>query len=209
MMLIIPGVYKVMGVKGANVYLIVEENGLSLVDTGFEGSDDAILDFIQGTLGASPDDIRYIIITHGHPDHCGALPDLIDITEAEVFVHEKDIELVKKWTRLSDIGFINKLRGDEIIDVLGGLKVIHTPGHTPGSIVLLKEKDVVFTGDVVLVNKDGSLSLPKEEYTMDMMREKESVRKLAQYDFNILLPGHGPPILEEAKKKLLLMLSKI
>ncbi len=208
-MLIVPGIYKIPRVRGSNVYLIVEEAGLSLIDTGLEGSDEAILSFIENTLGALPEDIRYIILTHGHPDHCGALPDLIDITGAEVFIHENDISLVKKWTRLGEATVFKKLRGGESLDVLGGLRIIHAPGHTPGSIVLLSINGILFTGDVLVTNRDGSLSLPKKEYTMDLEKARNAVKMLAHHQFNIILPGHGSPVLEEAKKKLLLMLSKL
>jgi len=91
---IIVGVYLLsgflgVGVWGANVYLLVDGDDLALVDTGFFGRADQILEQIE-ELGYSPSDINRIIITHHHADHIGSLAELKRITQAEVIAHPAD-----------------------------------------------------------------------------------------------------------------------
>ncbi len=177
----------------------------------FEGSDEGIVDFIE-SLGSSPDDVKSIILTHGHPDHVGSLPELIDITEAQIFIHEMDISLLERFTGLKkeSIRNLSILKGNENIDLLGETQVIHSPGHTDGSILLYnRSRKILFTGDVLITNSNGGLSLPKQEYTKDMEMEKESVKRLARLDFDVLLPGHGPPIIENAKSKVLRFIKEV
>lgn len=198
-MLVLPNIYLLRNkVRGGNIYVIEEKKGLTLIDCGLEGSDEGILDFIE-SLGSSPEDLRMIILTHGHLDHVGALPELIDITDAQVLIHEKDLTLLRKFTYLSeDLPNLVLLRGGEMIDVLNGLQVIHSPGHTDGSIILYKENDLLFSGDVLVVDKYGNPRFPDPKYTKDQEKEKISVKKLSELNFNALLPGHGPPIIEKA-----------
>ena len=210
-LLVLPNIYILRkNVRGANIYVIEEDEGITIVDCGFEGSDEGILDFIE-SLGSSPEDIRYIILTHAHPDHVGSLPELIDVSDATIFIHESDIPLLERFTMLKrdDISNLKPLRGGEVLEILEGLEVIHAPGHTDGSIVLYnREKSFIITGDVLVTDKEGYVTFPKQEYTKDMDREIESVKNLAKLDFEALLPGHGPPITEDAKIKVLNLLRR-
>jgi len=205
-MLVVPNIYLLKkGVRGANIYVVEESDGLTIIDCGFEGSDEGIIEFIE-SLGSSLEDVKSIILTHGHPDHVGSLPELIDVTEAKVYIHEMDIQLLERFTGLKKDSIKNLvlLSGGEIIDLLGETLVIHSPGHTDGSIVLYNsQRQILFTGDVLLINANGELSLPKKEYTKDMEKEKESVKKLISFNFNVLLPGHGFPVIENARSKFL------
>jgi len=205
-MLVVPNIYLLKkGVRGANIYVVEESDGLTIIDCGFEGSDEGIIEFIE-SLGSSLEDVKSIILTHGHPDHVGSLPELIDVTEAKVYIHEMDIQLLERFTGLKKDSVKNSvlLSGGEIIDLLGETLVIHSPGHTDGSIVLYNsQRQILFTGDVLLINANGELSLPKKEYTKDMEKEKESVKKLISFNFNVLLPGHGFPVIENARSKFL------
>lgn len=211
-MLVLPNVYWVRkNVRGANIYVIEEDKGITIIDCGSEGSDEGIVDFVY-SLGSTPEDIKTIIITHGHPDHVGALPELIDLTDAEIYVHEKELALVERFTmlKISELSNVKLLQGDELIDVLGGTKVLHSPGHTDGSIVLYNaDKKILITGDVLLTNKNGELILPRPEYTKDMKKEIESLKKLVDLDFEAILPGHGPVITENGRNKLLSFVKKL
>ncbi len=211
-MLVLPNIYLLKkNVKGANIYVIEESDGITLIDCGFEGSDMGIIEFIE-SLGSSMEDIKNIVLTHGHPDHVGALPELIDVTDARVYIHENDIGLLEKFTGLSrdKINNLILLKGGENLDILEGTTVIDTPGHTDGSIVLFNpRRKILVTGDVLIVDAKGELSLPKEVYTKDLDKEKESVKKLAEYDFDTILPGHGIPIIDNAKSKYLLFIKTL
>ena len=209
--MVLPRIYLLKRmVRGANIYVIEEDKGIVIVDCGSEGSDEGIIDFIE-SLGSTSDDIRMIILTHAHPDHVGSLPELIDLTDAEVLIHKDEIALLERFTLLSrdKIPNLRLLGGGEMLDVLGGLSVIHAPGHTDGSIVLYKPKELIFTGDVVVVDKDGRIALPKPEYTKNQKEEINSAKKILTLDFEALLPGHGPPLTENVKVRAISLLKSI
>jgi glyoxylase-like metal-dependent hydrolase (beta-lactamase superfamily II) len=87
--------------------------------------------------------------------------------------------------------------GDEL-PMLGGIRILHTPGHTPGSICLfLPQERLVIAGDV-LANR-FRLSLPSKAYTVDMGEEIQSIQGVAGLDFDAICFGHGPPIISNAR----------
>jgi glyoxylase-like metal-dependent hydrolase (beta-lactamase superfamily II) len=83
-------------------------------------------------------------------------------------------------------------------DKIANLTVFHTPGHTPGSIALLDENEkAIFVGDTL--RYDGKkITGAAKQYTLDAAREKESIKKIAKLDFEIMLPGHGDPLVNHA-----------
>ncbi len=196
-MFIAPNIYKVPKTRVSNVYILEDKDGLILIDTGLVEDYDTIIDFIRDYLDADEDYIKTIVITHGHTDHTGALPDLLSATDAKVIMHKDDVNYVK-----DRVFFGKDFKPDVIVendlnwDGFGGLKIITTPGHTLGSISIYKENNFLVTGDTIVVDKNSLPSLPKREYTKDMSMLAKSVNKLSKLKFNILLPGHGRPILE-------------
>lgn len=223
---IIAGVYLLSGflgagVWGANAYLLVDDDGLTLVDTGFFGRADRILEQIK-ELGYSPSDINRIIITHHHADHVGSLAELKRVTQAEVIAHPADAPYIDG--RLPQPGpakpqWLGKLLarfnwlwstepvvvvdvlvsdGDEL-PILGGVKILHTPGHTPGSICLyLESKNLLIAGDL-LANRFG-LKLPSRGFTVDTVQEMQSIKRVAKLEFDIMCFGHGSPIMHNANQ---------
>jgi glyoxylase-like metal-dependent hydrolase (beta-lactamase superfamily II) len=219
---IIAGVYLLStfwgaGVWGANVYLLVDD-GLTLVDTGFSGRADQILEQIE-ELGYSPSDIKRIIITHHHADHIGSLAALKKATQAEVIAHPADAPYIDgslpqlgpsrprwlsklssrfSWQWATEPVAVDTLvnDGDEL-PILGGIKILHTPGHTPGSICLyLQSKDLLIAGDL-LAHRFG-LKLPSRMFTVDIAQEVQSVKRIASLEFGIICFGHGSPITYQA-----------
>ena len=84
--------------------------------------------------------------------------------------------------------------GDEI----DGLKVIHTPGHTKGSICLYKPGEILFAGDALRTDKGGNPKPSPKMMNLDTREALESVEKLAALEFHVLLPGHGVPAINRA-----------
>jgi glyoxylase-like metal-dependent hydrolase (beta-lactamase superfamily II) len=219
-MKITPQVYQITH-RAANMILIAEEE-LTLIDTGFRGSSHRISSFIH-SLGRSVEEISLIIITHNHLDHAGGLAELKKLTPAKVAAHKADLSdseqqlpyrsTVRRllhlppfsilrplvYARLDDIDI--KLEGGEVLSPLGGLKVIHTPGHTPGSISLFSpQKRLLIVGDA-LNNRRRHLHFPPRMVSTDLAQAIDSVKRMAQLDFDILYCGHGQPITEGASTK--------
>jgi glyoxylase-like metal-dependent hydrolase (beta-lactamase superfamily II) len=155
-----------------------------------------------------------IVLTHWHVDHVGSLKKMKELTNAKVAVHEADADFVagKKPQPKSDNLIIRLYLAvvkakpvdvDLVLkdgDKVGRLIVIHTPGHSEGSITLLdSERKVLFVGDT-LVTKNNSIKLPP--LILDQAKERASIKKLSTFNFDIMLSGHGKPIINNASNKL-------
>ena len=229
-MQVIPNVYQ-LSFRHVNIFLIVEDK-LTLIDTGFRRNPEGLFDFIR-ELGKSPEDIKFIILTHNHVDHTGGLAELKKITKAQVAAPRIDFTLGKDVLPYPGGNFLGKvlqvpalssirkrlvlsageidvlLDGGEELPVLGGLQVIPTPGHTAGSISLYApQKKLIFVADA-LKKRHGVLSLPLKTTTTDLNQAAASVEKMAQLDIDTICFGHGRPITEDAKARLAKLLEKI
>jgi hydroxyacylglutathione hydrolase len=202
------------GIWGVNVFLLVDSN-LTLVDTGFKGRSNCILKGVK-RLGYSPADIANIIITHHHADHIGSLAALKKITRAKVIAHPADAPYIEGRLAQSGEGWLGRamaslqrlwpvtpatvdiLVGDgDRLPILGGIKVVHTPGHTPGSICLyLPQQRLIIAGDL-LAHRFG-LRLPSKAFTVDLAQEIQSIKRVARLDFDVICFGHGSPIMNKA-----------
>lgn len=217
---VVPGLYQVR-TKGSSAYLIVEED-ITLIDTGSPGSGIRILEAMD-ELGRSPEDIKRIVITHYHIDHVGGLAELQDWVPAKTGVHLAEAVHIESGLPLPS-PFVNPLlaricsgwlenhgpgraRVDEILadgdelPAFGGMRIIHAPGHTAGSIsVHFPERGLLLVGDAMQY-KFGRLMLPSRVFTQDMSAAAESIRKLARLQFETLCFSHFRPILNHADRK--------
>ena len=166
----------IVGELGTNCYLLISENELGIIDPG--GEADKILKGIR-EIKAEP---KYIINTHCHPDHILANEKIKKATGAKILIHEaeKDFINFEADRLLKD--------GDEIRVGDNVLKVLHTPGHTQGSICLLGE-NFVFTGDTLFKDGYGRTDLPGSSQK-EMEESLEKLSKLLKLG-TIVYPGHG------------------
>jgi len=224
---VIPQVYQ-LSIRGTNIILIVEEE-LTLVDTGFRGSSVKIADFIQ-RLGRSTEEISLIILTHNHLDHVGGLAELRRFTPAKIAAHKADFgdtesqlpysKLTLRLMRVPPISLFRPLEyikpgevdfwleGGEVFKPLGGLKVIHTPGHTPGSISLFSlQKKLLMVGDAIN-NRHKNPRLPPKMVSTNLRQATDSVKGLAQLDFDSICFGHGRPLTTNARTKVQELVNK-
>jgi hydroxyacylglutathione hydrolase len=186
--------------NNANTYLI---NGKSkiLIDPGHEHLFDHVAGGLE-SLSMRPEDLDLVIITHAHPDHMeGArifshLPTLIAM-------HTAELDFVRNLaTPYGAAMGILDLQPDFLLQE-GELKsgemvfqVLHTPGHSPGSVCLYwPEKKALFSGDVIFHQGIGRTDLPGG----DAEALRASIRRLSQLDVEYLLPGHGQWISGQAQ----------
>ena len=183
-----------VGPMEANCYILYnpdKREGL-IIDPGAEGS--RLIKFIKQEKIS----INYIINTHGHPDHIGANRKIKEHTNAPILIHQYDAPMLTKSASI--LSFIFPLESSsppadtfikdgDLIECAGmKLKVLHTPGHTPGGISLLID-DSIFTGDTLFSGSIGRSDLPggSEEVLLN------SIKKILSLDENLIIyPGHGP-----------------
>ena len=115
-----------------SAYVLVRGNEAAIVDTGTEGSGQAIDDALAAT-GLAPADVRHIVLTHNHGDHIGGLGELEGaMTNATVYAGSGDIDSIRSSLDLAEVA-----DGDEVF----GLGVVATPGHTPGEHLGVRRRD--------------------------------------------------------------------
>lgn len=202
------GIYKVDGVRVANVYLVGLDEGLLLIDSGMPGSARRILSFIEG-IGREPSEILYLVLTHCDLDHVGSAAELQRLTGAQVLIHELDAPVLaggrpqKGGLAMRALYTLFRFRpvvADRQLrdgDVIGDLTVIHVPGHTAGSIALRREDGVLFSGDALLTDRHGRVQPPDPRLALDPAQASTSAGKLRAVGFSLLLAGHGQPTAEE------------
>jgi hydroxyacylglutathione hydrolase len=163
------------------IILCPETNECALIDPAFEF--DRVIEWTK-SFSKTPPTIKYLIATHGHRDHSGGFPDMLErLPEAKVVAHEDEKARLQKMGIKLDV----PLKDGEIFNV-GNVKVkaMHTPGHTEGGCCYLVE-DQVFTGDTLFVGYCGRTDFPggsSEELYESLGRLKTLPGS------TIVLPGH-------------------
>jgi glyoxylase-like metal-dependent hydrolase (beta-lactamase superfamily II) len=200
------GIYKVDGMRVANVYLVVIEDGLLLVDSGMPGNAKRILAFTKN-LGYQPRDLRFIVLTHCDIDHVGSVAKLKELTGAQVAIHELDAPVLSGDQKPQKGGlamvviyrllWFRPVVPDLLLtdrDTIGGFHVMHAPGHTAGSLVLYRDDGVVFSGDALLSNKDGQVRPPDPRLALNRAEALASAERIKALPTRLLLTGHGAPV---------------
>ncbi len=217
---IIPNVHLIPS-RLVNVYLIVDADGLTLIDTGLSNHAKKVLKYIAD-LGRKPNDLRRIIITHADSDHFGALAELKAASQARVLASSIEANAIEagrasrplkarglQKALLSLIGPLFRAKpavvdervsdGDEL-PVLGGLRVIETRGHTPGHISLYSPSHQILFGGDSMVSEDGHLRESRGMNTWDETQAKTAARIQAALGAHIVCVGHGPVVMNAGGK---------
>lgn len=204
---------------GGHVYLILDRDELTLIDTGLPGSHRKILDYIAN-LGKHPTDLTRILITHADLDHVGSLAAMSKASgahtytsqiEADALAAGKPSRPIKRqgfsvrrllMTALRPFLHTGAFRVDEIVTdgqvlpIAGGLRVVSTIGHTPGHISFFAPAGgVLFCGDSMVTDQQG-IHGSRPAFTWDAGLAQAAVRKQAALHPRIVCSGHGPVVFD-------------
>jgi glyoxylase-like metal-dependent hydrolase (beta-lactamase superfamily II) len=212
---IFPFIYAIPG-GYVNTFLLTEEDGLTLIDSGLKGTERKIGRAIR-QLGRKPSEVRNVLITHHHGDHVGSLAAIVAQSGAAVWAHPLDAPIIageKPRPHPNPASIAGRILGPlierlpqnnpppvtptheatdgAIIPIAGGVQVIHTPGHTMGHVAFLVpgHGGILFAGDAA-ARLLGRLGKPALMFTEDVGQTKESIRKLAALEFDTACFGHG------------------
>ena len=157
-----------------------------------------------------------MVCTHGHPDHAGGARELA-LAGVPVLIHPADgdrlsttwREMIRRPSRGKFFAAMTPeppqtvpIEDGDVLPMLGGLRVVHTPGHTPGSVCLYGARDrVVFVGDT-LQRRFGRVSFASSLYSDDIALARRAVQRLASLDVETVVFSHYPPLTEGASETL-------
>jgi glyoxylase-like metal-dependent hydrolase (beta-lactamase superfamily II) len=219
---VVPGVIGIdcRGIVWA--YLLIEPAGITLIDTGLGESGNHVLGAVTAA-GRAPGDICEIVVTHCHVDHAGALAQLAAASGAAVVAHELDAPVIRGDREVAPPAITEAERpyyeralaavpqradpamvhrtvaaGDDV-GVGGCGRVIHVPGHTPGSIAIhVPDRGLLFTGDAAAcIDRTPIVGV----FNIDREAARRSFIRLGSLDFNVACFGHGAPIVGEASAR--------
>jgi len=173
-----------------------------------------------GRIGLSVKDIRTVVITHAHIDHMQCLAEIVSLSSAKVMVGDGDADvitgarprllpkgpvrilfrLMAPMMRYGPVPVDVRLKDGDVVDALGGLKVVSLKGHTPGNIGLVHESSgTMFSSDTV-GNRRNRLQ-PPMGYKYEKQECDQGIQRLSDLGMETMLPGHGPPIRPKASEK--------
>ena len=172
-----------LGAYQTNCYLVWGEDSgdCVVIDPGYQS------EVILSQAKAQGKNIRAILLTHGHFDHVGAVRQLASDTDCDVYLHPAELSLPEAFTA-GPLYYTHTYGEGDTLSLAGlSLRVLHTPGHTPGS-VCLEVEDLLFSGDTLFRDSCGRTDLPGGDWATI----HASLRRLAALEGNpAVYPGHG------------------
>lgn len=219
-------IYERIRLGTSNSYLIAGHSGLILVDSGNKNYTEKFHHRLQG-LNISPDQVKLIVVTHVHFDHVGSLSEIKKLCGCKVAVHKDAANLLRmgtstippgtnplirsiSWLGRNFMPGITRFGGvepeilmDEGMDLLAfGAKgrIVHTPGHTAGSISLVLDSGEAFVGDIAIHHLPFTNSV-FPSFAEDPTRIIDSWKKIVRLGAKTILPGHGPSFPAEKLEK--------
>jgi len=225
-----PGIFQVR-FPWVVAYILTDGKAWTPVDSGIRWDRPRLLQAVAD-LNLRPDDCQSVLLTHGHCDHAGNAAFFADEFHAPLHAHADECIYIETrrtyvprgWRALSKQGVMFALGelcwpvrrrkvdvvlndGDTIDTPAGTLRVLHTPGHTPGHISFYRERDkVLLSGDAIInvipFKRVEGLTLPLPIFSSDVELARESAKRLAALEPKVLLPGHGRVIRENTAERL-------
>jgi glyoxylase-like metal-dependent hydrolase (beta-lactamase superfamily II) len=216
------GVYSLRQRKGGRVHAFLLEDGqeMTLIDTLFDTDGKIVLDAIH-QIGQSVRNLKHIVLTHGHRSHLGGLATLKYLTNATVYAHEWEADIIagerkaqgvtlfpihplRTWAQVYplQIGLTLGLQPHPPCQVdcmvadgdrIGPLHVLHASGHSPGHLAFhWPERSVLFAGDAIATWPEIGPGWPS--FNLNLKRHRMSLGRMATLGAQLVAVGHGDPI---------------
>jgi glyoxylase-like metal-dependent hydrolase (beta-lactamase superfamily II) len=205
-----------------NSFAFVEDDGsVTLVDTGVRKAPPRIVAGLA-SIGKHPEDVQRIVLTHAHHDHAGGAAEMARRTGAPVSIHDGDRswceagEVLAKPKETTPLGRLMMrlskptfeafapgpaLHDGEVLPVAGGLRVVHTPGHSPGHVALLHETSgVLVTGDSIF-NVFRGMRISPKSLCADFQMTRQTAHRLGELDYDVAAFTHGTEIRDNAREQ--------
>jgi glyoxylase-like metal-dependent hydrolase (beta-lactamase superfamily II) len=201
-----------------------DDEQVTLLDMGLRWSGRTVMAALRW-IGSGPSDVTRLLLTHAHPDHAGGAAYAAEQTGLGVGVHADDAECVRTGTvppfgstigrltaRLPGNGFRpvpvdEELTDGQVLPVAGGLRVVHTPGHSPGHASYLHESSgVLVTGDAMFNVR--RVRWPVRAFCTDFAMTRETAHVLGELDYDVAAFTHGPELRERAREDIRAFLAR-
>ncbi|MCW2605710.1 MAG: fold metallo-hydrolase [Frankiales bacterium] len=203
-----------------NSYLLQGDDGtLVLVDAGTRSAPRTLLAALAA-LGRQPGDVTHLLLSHAHNDHTGGAKAVVDATGSRVVTHEREAVYVREGrmpqtdpstlggrllarlpgraTGFARVGVDEEFTDGDVLPLAGGIRVVHTPGHTPGHCSFLHDASgVLITGDAVF-NVRG-LRYSFRSSCTDVALSRSSAARLGELEFDVAGFTHGPHVSDGAQ----------
>ena len=216
-----PGVHRIPTAprSSINSFAFLEDDGsVTLVDAGLPWATRRIEAGLT-ELGKVPADVSRILLTHAHADHAGGARALKSRTGGSVHAHDMEAGYIRAGkppepdrrsfaarvfallpTSFHGVEVDETFSDGQLLDVGGGLRVVHTPGHTPGHVSLVHEPSgTLITGDALFNWTRITFSMPWS--CADIPMSRETAARLGEVDYEVAAFTHGPEIREGAREK--------
>jgi glyoxylase-like metal-dependent hydrolase (beta-lactamase superfamily II) len=223
---IVPNVYWLKG-KASNLYLCVDEDGVTLVDCDLPKQQDEVWQALAD-IGRKPTDVRRILLTHADMDHAGSAAAIQKKTGATVYASEATAVLLQKgnspkhmpwmaqflidhfvsYTAVPETA-IEVIHEGDVLPILGGLQVIASPGHTLDHVSFYSPSaSVHFAGDA-LNTRGGKIQRTPERITADQEAANRSAVDLLELAPTTIACGHGVPSQQHTDQDLTLLVNTL
>ncbi len=226
---LVPGIWRIPLLRDfVNGFMLRDDDGqVTLVDMGIKSSGAKVIAALSA-IGSAPTDVTRLVLTHAHPDHAGGAAHVAAETGRGFDIHEADaayaregkspprdhsLRLGRLLDRLSrgqdftPVPVERELTDGEVLPVAGGLRVVHTPGHSPGHVSLLHEDTrLLITGDAIFNVR--RIRWPIRAFCSDFAMTQQTAQVLGELDYELAAFTHGPELRDRPREAIRAFLAR-